>query len=618
MEITSPDNRSNVEKHIRYLEDQAYRAILMNGKPMRSGEILDTINNSKYSAKLLKHVLSSSPRFAQIDRRWDLEARYEDKQRTVERVLNEIISMYGCPMSVEQIAQEISSVYERSPEYYYQMLERILANENKYFKTTDNNYGHANWLLMQTSDLDEDIIFDNDINLEVVEKIKSKIDDINLESNDYLKIFQAIRKKIKHPVDSKAVSFILFKALGDEFSSIEMFNSLYESDEFVWMSDNSWASKSNIKEYDKLLEKMADSLVDEIDESQVTIPTKNEEVEGDTAPTLSLNVSERDLDEVAQIVESKGAARLPSILENIFEISARDQIYQIAADGLSDSMKADSRFTWLGTDRWTMTVSIPNFIYDVPKGFEIQEFDFETPEGEKIDIELEDEGLEDNLPAELDNPLILDLNDSDVANEFKDEEQSARMVFTALHKQTGVYPLCRIPSNFFPAGSNIMQFTFISDSSKHDIWINRNTGLIYGMDDIFPDEMHESGAVFEIEKTEKPDEFKIAYNNEADPDLAITQSRIDDLLALKEKAESENLSTFDILCIIMRFHRKGITFVSLFTELNIVRKTTRRMAASILSSYYAFYQRPKSNLWQFDEKKEDQGFKKAKRKYIKR
>ena len=69
---------------------------------------------------------------------------------------------------------------------------------------------------------------------------------------------------------------------------------------------------------------------------------------------------------------------------------------------------------------------------------------------------------------------------------------------------------------------------------------------------------------------------------------------------------------------IMPYHRKGVPFVTLFTEVNIVRRTTRRLVASILSSYYAFYQRPKSALWHFDEKKVDQGFKKAKRKYIRK
>jgi hypothetical protein len=38
----------------------------------------------------------------------------------------------------------------------------------------------------------------------------------------------------------------------------------------------------------------------------------------------------------------------------------------------------------------------------------------------------------------------------------------------------------------------------------------------------------------------------------------------------------------------------------------------------VLSSYYAFYQKPNTALWMFDEKKVDQGFKKAKRKYVRK
>ncbi len=69
---------------------------------------------------------------------------------------------------------------------------------------------------------------------------------------------------------------------------------------------------------------------------------------------------------------------------------------------------------------------------------------------------------------------------------------------------------------------------------------------------------------------------------------------------------------------LMPYHRKGVPYVTLFTEVNLVRRTNRRLVASILSSYYAFYQRAKAALWYFDEKKVDQGFKKAKRKYVRK
>jgi hypothetical protein len=59
-------------------------------------------------------------------------------------------------------------------------------------------------------------------------------------------------------------------------------------------------------------------------------------------------------------------------------------------------------------------------------------------------------------------------------------------------------------------------------------------------------------------------------------------------------------------------------FVPLFTEVNLVRRVTRVLVASILSSYHAFDQVKKTGEWRYDQKKRSQGFNKAKRKYIKK
>ena len=83
---------------------------------------------------------------------------------------------------------------------------------------------------------------------------------------------------------------------------------------------------------------------------------------------------------------------------------------------------------------------------------------------------------------------------------------------------------------------------------------------------------------------------------------------------LAERSETEELANFDLVREIMEHYRKGIEFVTLLTEVNIVRRVTRRMVASILSEYHCFFQRGGS--WVYDAKKLSQGFDKSKRKYL--
>lgn len=605
---------------MRYLEDEAYSALLGYKEPVRSAEIIGAIGKEEYSTKLVRHVLAASPRFTQIDRRWDLEVRYEDKVKPVERVLREIIGQYGRPISVQQIANELSSVYERPTDYYETMIPRMLADEDKFFRTADDLFGLRRWLLAVASDAEEDIIFDNDLDEEAIRSLEKAAAKIDWKSEDLGAAVGKFLDAVKSPVGNRLVGFFCWGALGEAFDPVATFDELSKTAKLAWLSDGRWASKRMVKNYTTLLVEMADKLAEEIIEEAPEAVVEKAEAAEAVAPTLSLTISERDLDEVAQIVSEKGEARMPTVLETIFEISPHEPVYPVAAEGLSDAMRADPRFAWVGTDRWRMADAIPAYVNEIPPELAIPKLVFETPEGERLDVELEDEGLEGKLAQEIHNPLVQDVGDQDPITE-QDElppSESARCVLTLHHKNLGTFPLCQIPKTFFPLGPQIVELTLIEGDKRGEIWVNRDTGLIYDMGNWYVEDMPESGAAFELVRTEKPDEFQFVYEERTDPLVLVTASRIEELTALAEEAKQGELTTFELMRRLMPYHRKGVPYVTLFTEVNLVRRTNRRLVASILSSYYAFYQRAKSALWYFDEKKVDQGFKKAKRKYIRK
>ena len=96
--------------------------------------------------------------------------------------------------------------------------------------------------------------------------------------------------------------------------------------------------------------------------------------------------------------------------------------------------------------------------------------------------------------------------------------------------------------------------------------------------------------------------------------MFISRNRVNELLALQERADAEDLPTFDIVREIMEHYRKGIEFLTLHTEVNLVRRVHRRLVASLLSEYHCYFQR--GGAWVFDAKKLSQGFDKSKRKYL--
>lgn len=605
---------------MRYLEDEAYLALLGYKEPVRSAEIISAMGGEQYSSKLIRHVLAASPRFTQIDRRWDLEVRYEDKQRPMERVLTEIIAQAGQPMTVQQIANELSSIYERPAEFYEEMAPRMLANQEHFFHTSDGQYGLTDWLLTITSDLEEDIVFDNDLDEEEMKSLETSAAKVDWTSDDLGGVLGKFLDAVKSPVGNKVIGLFRWRAQGEAFDPVASFEELFTDPKLEWMSDGRWASKKMVQQYVALLVETADKLSEEVAEEAPQAVVEKAEVAEEAAPTLSLNISERDLDEVAQIVASKGMAKMPVILETIFELSPRDPIYAVAAEGLSEAMRADSRFAWVGAERWRMANTIPDRVKAVPAELEIPKLHFETGEGEQLDVELEDEGLEGGLAVEVHSPIVQDVGDQDPIAEKGEVPpvESARCVVARHHRTLGTFPLCQIPLGLFPQGPSLVEVTLTDGENSANVWVNRETGLIYDMGGWYPEEMPESGAVFELLTTEKPDEFQFVWDEKTDPLVYVAPNRIEELLELAEEAKAGELSTLDLMLRMMPVHRKGVPFVTLFTEVNIVRRTTRRLVASILSSYYAFYQRPKSQLWYFDEKKIDQGFKKAKKKYVRK
>ena len=149
----------------------------------------------------------------------------------------------------------------------------------------------------------------------------------------------------------------------------------------------------------------------------------------------------------------------------------------------------------------------------------------------------------------------------------------------------------------------------------YPIYVDYDVQLVYGLFDVYGEVTAESGAVVYLEKTDKPDEYRFTDENETDPGVFVSPARLEELVEFRGEVESGGaISTYDIVRRILDHYRKGCSFLTLLTEVNLVRRTPRRLLASVLSGYAAFH--PRANRWTFDPKKEPEGFDKSKTGYI--
>ena len=107
--------------------------------------------------------------------------------------------------------------------------------------------------------------------------------------------------------------------------------------------------------------------------------------------------------------------------------------------------------------------------------------------------------------------------------------------------------------------------------------------------------------------------------DEPDKLTHISGHRGEELEEMRDAAKF--LSLFELLQNIMREHSNGAELPTLWAEVNMVRRTSKRLMASVLSGYNCFYFKQRGAhqmLWRFDADKLDQGFKRNKRKFVRR
>jgi hypothetical protein len=207
--------------------------------------------------------------------------------------------------------------------------------------------------------------------------------------------------------------------------------------------------------------------------------------------------------------------------------------------------------------------------------------------------------------------------DEDVLPPPKNMPESIRLVLKSIHRELGTFPMCQVPTGWLEDRPAVQEFIFVDSNGRElQVWANFEARLLYDLIDWWYEQPVESGAVFTLEKTDKPNVFQFTWDEQTDPLLYVSSQRMEQLRELQGR--SEGMSVLDLLIEIMHHWPKGADFLTLLAELNVVRRTTRRMAASILSSYQCFYQRSGSPVWHFDPKKVDLGFDKTKKKFVKK
>lgn len=594
-----------------------FKALLETGEPIKASEVVRQVDRPDVDLKLARVILSTNPHITAVDRRWTLWTRYLDTRAVVDTNILRILNTFHRPIRIGDLANELHAVYGRPGEIYEELLDRLVAKGTHYVRIGRDYIIPAGWLLNTEPDLEEEVEFENYLDDEDIFPFMALADEVNLNPENPETI-TALLDAANVPIKTKALQFLAWRRNRTTLVAANVYGNQYEAGfhaaifythlffdcNATPLPDGTWIGPKLAQLLSARFAVLAEQEVSENAEAEAQ----------EAAQPLSIGAPERE-QLVRMVLDSDRTVHAARLLEDSFDITPEYRTYAEDLQTVINALAEDDRVIWVGSDRFRPQGTLPAYVFSVPGLLEIPSYNFTDIEGNPVDLLLEDDGFDGGLEREIMNPLAQDVVDEEpIPTPDPNPPSNARAVIKYHHKQIGTLPLCQFPSGFFPPEPTILETEFVLPTGQRaQVWVNNETRLLYGLLDWFQAIPIDSGATFTLERQSR-DRYVVNYNDESEPSMFISRNRINELIALQERAETEGLATFEIMREIMEHYRKGIEFLTLLTEVNIVRRVTRRLVASILSEYHCFFQR--GGAWVYDAKKLTQGFDKSKRKYL--
>lgn len=589
-----------------YADQFVLSALARVSSTLRLRELAQEVAPHGISLSDLQNLLTTNPeRYVYEGGRWYPRARMLSREVPFNQFLRTVLELYGGPMPVGDLASECAQARGKSMEYYIKHLFRTLNNDPDLFCTPSGYAGLAKWLFRAGDESPEVALLLNDVEEEEVANFLGTLGRV-----DYSELQNAAKRAVRYaPFPFKVIGFFAWRQLNPPdpyelrlYDAVALFDALLCQEELVFGADEMFYP---VEEAQKWLKQALR------DAGKMEPYYKIEE-----APPLELGDAE--VEEIVEaIYKSDTSVSVGELLQKRFEIGPGDKTYEEDVNNAVKKLRAIERIWWVGGDRFRAPDTAPPFVHSVPEVLHFPELDFVDESGQAIDVELSDDAFPSALRKELVNPLAQDVLDEEIGPAPRKMPEKVRLVLKAHHREIGTFPLCQFPTGWFLPEPNLQELIFIDAEGRElNVWLNHHARLLFNLFEWWLEQPLESGAVFTLSKTDRPNVFHFEWQEEPDPLLYISSERMEELRDLAGRAGE--LSTYEIIMEILGKHKKGAEFLTILAEVNVVRRTRRRLVASILTGYHCFYQRSGSPLWHFDAKKIQQGFDRAKKRYIRK
>jgi len=597
------------------LKTRALEAILVSDEPVRTVDaaraVADALeidlNEEELGglASLVRIVLDSDTMFSQANRQWDLAVRMgraeADRRKPVERAVEDFIDLIGRPVPPSLVASLVSAVYGRDPEYYQKMIERLAPTRPQFFLVSGNQVAISRWLPDISSDDPEEVEWDNFEDPTYLNALRPVAQGV--EAADAVSFARQVVERAGEPVNVKTLLFLTWSAFPDS-DPASVFKLLYATGSLHLVRGPAWVTDAGRGQVLDAIRTLTQDPETAAGMLAAAMPAEEEERESVFPTPTIVRVSDDDLNQVYDFMSPEPRTfRVSELCQQVLEAFPGSRTYSDIYDSLRNRMNEDGRFRWVGTERFRTAGSVPAEVEVLPEGLAYDEGEYLGEEGVEIDKAVEPRDWKFTLDEQIAHYQVQDLGD----DQTRAGTAPARLDMSAPlhHYVAGTYYLRDSDAGFFPSQPDIVQVSLLtSDGGRFDVWVNNRLGLIFGLKEWYDANLPFVGGLFHIEPTSQPDEFRLLYSGETDPLMDIPMERLQTLLMLRAEASNEGLPLTEIATRLIKGHTEPVHFVTLFTEINVVRRVRRAQVASILSSQRYFTQAPSQpGYWFYDEKR---------------
>lgn len=607
-----------------YLGDLIYEGMLAAPGPLKVSEIGKSVREHiPVSPRLIRESLEQDPRFEAVDRRWAAAVQEELRTRPFAGAVAAALESYGKPMTAQAVATQIAGSRQRLPQELYDLCARVLEAERQYVTLARDAYGLSSWVIMASPGEDEEsVAFYNGLadDPEVQEALEA-IGRRQVRQDRAIDTAEGVLQAVGRPLSSRSLSFLVWRENGLVQTPDRLFAAMTEDERFCLLSGPRWCTAA----YHRSLTETLDRLSSAADKAagagaEVAIDVAEVLASGEGAKAR-FDISKDDLDEAVRAIEEEPGMPLDELVQDVFELYPGDAQFLPAIHALSKRLEGAERVLSVGSGLYYPASAVPAQVEEIPHVLVPVSVEKQDSEGDRIDVELTDAGLEADLAERVHDPAFEDVGEEEEAELDAEAElpTETRWVVPYHHLQAGTLKVRGLDRGVIPASAPRMRALLRYQQQEHEAWINNETGLLYGLDQFYGEFVAAPGGVIHLAAAEESGHYELRYDGETDPDCYIDEGRMKELLALRGAAAKTEMPVYDLLRAIMPHHQQGTRFETLVSELNVVRRTTKRVVASVLSGYQCFQTRSKRpDLWLYDEGAVEQGRRKGKKKHFRR